>query len=433
MAKVTAYLSARVDARGKSEILLRFVGGRDHIYRLHSHLSVAPSRWKEGAVVIPRLETDEQRELKALRSRLDGLTAHLLDTFEALHPEDRTKERMQEAVEQYHHPERTDRRDLLELFREFRASRDISPNRDKRYGVTLRSLERFQAFRGRALTIEGMDARALQEYRDFITNEYVIARKRRWRTLYATEERPPEPRSHNTVVDFLKVVRAFFNWLSRQGLTASDPFRTFEIGTAAYGTPYFITNEERERLYRTNLGRHPALAAQRDIFVFQCLTGCRVGDLIRLRKEDVVDGVLVYIPAKTMKDHPRTVRVPLSTTARRIVDSYADLPGPKLLPFISAPKYNEAIKRMFLAARLTRPVSILDPVTQKEVKRPLNEVASSHLARRTFVGNLYRVVKDPDIVGAMSAHEQGSKAFARYRTIDDSIKTDIVELLEAKK
>ena len=98
MAKITAYLSARVDARGKSEILLRFVGGRDHIYRLHSHLSVTPSRWKDGSVIIPRLETDEQRELKGLRSRLDGLTAHLLDTFEALHSEDRTKERMQEAV-----------------------------------------------------------------------------------------------------------------------------------------------------------------------------------------------------------------------------------------------------------------------------------------------------------------------------------------------
>lgn len=433
MAKITPYLSTRVDARGKSEILLRFVGGRDHIYRLHSHLSVAPSRWKEGAVVIPRLETEEQKELKALRSSLEGLTAHLLDTFEGLHPGDRTKARMQEAVDEYHHPDRPAGLDFFGLFAEFQATKDVSPSRRKRYGVIVRSLERFEKFKGKPITLEGMDAQLLQEYREFLTNEYVIARRKRWRGLYQTGERPPEPRSHNAVVDFLKVVRAFFRWLDRQGITAADPFKTFEIGAEAYGTPYYISVEERERLYRTNLRRHPALAVQRDIFVFQCLVGCRVGDLTRLRRGDVVDGVLEYIPAKTKKDNPRTVRVPLSPTAREIVERYSDLPGDKLLPFISHQKYNVAIKRFFLAARLTRPVTVLDPVSQQEVKRPLNEVASSHLARRTFVGNLYRVVRDPAIVGAMSAHGEGSRAFARYRTIDDSIKTEIIKELEAKK
>ena len=433
MAKITAYLSTRVDARGKSEILLRFVGGRDYIYRLHSRLSVMPSRWKDGAIVIPRLETQEQKELKALRSRLEGLTAHLLDAFEGMHPVDRTKARMQEAVNEYHHPDRADALDFFGLFAEFRASKDVSESRNKRYGVIIRSLERFEQYRGKRLTLDGIDAQVLQEYRDFLTNEYVIARKKRWRTLYHTGERQPEPRSHNAIVDFMKVVRAFYNWLGRQGIEVADPFKTFEIGAEAYGTPYYISIEERERLYRTNLRRHPALAAQRDIFVFQCLVGCRVGDLIRLRKGDVVDGVLQYMPAKTKRDKPQTVRVPLSETAREIVARYADLPGDKLLPFISAQKYNDAIKRFFLAARLTRPVSVLDPVTQQEVKRPLNEVASSHLARRTFVGNLYRFVKDPAIVGAMSAHGEGSRAFARYRTIDDTVKTDIIKELEAKK
>ena len=327
MAKITPYLSTRVDARGKSEILLRFVGGRDHIYRLHSHLSVAPSRWKEGAVVIPRLETEEQKELKALRSSLEGLTAHLLDTFEGLHPGDRTKARMQEAVDEYHHPDRPAGLDFFGLFAEFQATKDVSPSRRKRYGVILRSLERFEKFKGKPITLEGVDAQLLQEYRDFLTNEYVIARRKRWRGLYQTGERPPEPRSHNAVVDFLKVVRAFFRWLDRQGITAVDPFKTFEIGAEAYGTPYYISVEERERLYRTNLRRHPALAVQRDIFVFQCLVGCRVGDLTRLRRGDVVDGVLEYIPAKTKKDNPRTVRVPLSPTAREIVERYSDLPG----------------------------------------------------------------------------------------------------------
>ena len=52
MAKISATLSSKVDERGKSEILLRFVGGKDYIFRLHSGIWVAPGRWKDGAVVI---------------------------------------------------------------------------------------------------------------------------------------------------------------------------------------------------------------------------------------------------------------------------------------------------------------------------------------------------------------------------------------------
>jgi hypothetical protein len=73
---------------------------------------------------------------------------------------------------------------------------------------------------------------------------------------------------------------------------------------------------------------------------------------------------------------------------------------------------------------------VLDPLTREGVSKPINEVASSHLARRCFIGNLYSKVKDPNLVGALSGHAEGSKAFARYRDIDDEMKTDLVKLLE---
>lgn len=74
--------------------------------------------------------------------------------------------------------------------------------------------------------------------------------------------------------------------------------------------------------------------------------------------------------------------------------------------------------------------SVINPLTREEEKRPLYEIASSHLARRTFVGNLYRQVKDPNIVGSMSGHAEGSKAFARYRAIDDEMKREVIDLLD---
>lgn len=433
MARLTASLSARMDARGKSEILLRFVGGRDHVYRLHSGLYVTPSRWKNGAVVIPRLGTPEQRELLELRDRLDALVRFLLDEFEKADDGAVDKRMMQDAVERFHHPDREGRRGFFDLWEEFCRTREVGELRRKRYAVTGRALERFEAFRGRRLEPEGVDARTLEQLRDFLTNEHEYARRREFARIYREVEVLPEERGRNAVIDYMKVVRAFYNWMRRRGLCKADPFAGFEMGTAVYGTPYYLTMEERDRLYRTDLRRHPELAAQRDIFVFQCLVGCRVGDLVKLRKEDVVDGVLVYIPRKTKEERPVVVRVPLNRTAKEIVDRYADFRGAKLLPFISPQKYNEALKRCFLAARLTRLVSVLDPVSREEVKKPLNEVASSHLARRTFIGNLYRQVADPSLIGAMSGHTEGSRAFARYRDIDDEMKVGLVGMLEAKK
>ena len=62
--------------------------------------------------------------------------------------------------------------------------------------------------------------------------------------------------------------------------------------------------------------------------------------------------------------------------------------------------------------------------------KPLYSVASSHMARRTFIGNLYKKVKDPNLIASMSGHVEGSSAFVRYRDIDEDMKTELVRLLE---
>ena len=413
MAKITGSLSSKVDARGKSEILLRFVAGRDHIFRIHSGLYIRPDRFKDGAVVIPRLAGPEQSELRNIRAALERLIGYLLDEFTSADPDAVTREWMQDAVTRFHHPERSasGASRTVPLFRDFIESKEVSPSRRSRYEVVLRSLERFEADQGRTLTVDGLTVKGLESFRRFIEKDGT--------------------RGKNVVIQYLSILRTFYHWLVFRGVTSRNPFKQFKVGTAVYGTPYYLTIEERDRIARTNLRRHPGLAVQRDIFVFQCLVGCRVGDLVRFRKSDVAEDILSYIPRKTSDGRPMVVRVPLNEQAAAIVERYAGGKGQQLLPFISPQKYNEAIKTVCLAARIRRIVTVLDPLTRQEQKRPIYEMASSHLARRTFVGNLYRQIKDPALIGSMTGHVEGSKAFARYRDIDDDIKTEIVKLLES--
>ena len=280
------------------------------------------------------------------------------------------------------------------------------------------------------LDVDEVTPDTLRDIWDFFENEY------RYYELYpeiyekVPEFRTPHPRGKNTLLDCFSRIRTFFYWCRDNKRTANTPFDDFPLEECTYGTPYYITIDERNKIYRTNLSRHPQLAVQRDIFVFQCLIGCRVGDLLKLTKSSVIDGAVEYIPRKTKDGRPLTVRVPLNDTALEIVERYADSPGDNLLPFISEQKYNVAIKRIFKAAGLKRLVTVINPTTREEEKRVLYEIASSHLARRTFVGNLYKQVKDPNLVGALSGHKEGSRAFARYRAIDDEMKKELVNLLK---
>ena len=166
------------------------------------------------------------------------------------------------------------------------------------------------------------------------------------------------------------------------------------------------------------------------MFVFQCNIGCRVSDLLRLTRRDVVNGTIEYIPTKTIRENGRTVVVPLNETAKAILRKYSKLPDGRLLPFITAQQYNERIREVLRIVGIDRMVTIIDPLSGKEDKKPICEVAASHMARRTFIGNLYKKVQDPNIVASLSGHVEGSRAFSRYREIDKEIKTNVVKLLD---
>ena len=129
----------------------------------------------------------------------------------------------------------------------------------------------------------------------------------------------------------------------------------------------------------------------------------------------------------------KTVVVPLNAIAMSIVEKYKDVLGDQLLPFISSQNYNENIKTILEKAGITYLVTKLDSVTRTESKVPINEMASSHMARRTFIGNIYKLVKDPNLVSALTGHAEGSRAFNRYRDIDIDMKRDLVKILEGKR
>lgn len=323
------------------------------------------------------------------------------------------------------------------LYDSFLSDREIGIGRKRHYEVLRRMIHRYEYYvrisRGRrsyVFDVAKADRTVLEDLYDYIENEYSYVEI--YPVIIETypERREINPRGENYMSSVFKELRAFFNWCYRTGVINTFPFEGFRMPSERYGSPICLSADDIKAIWQTDLSKRPMLGIQRDIFVFQCNVGCRVGDLLRLKKHDVINGALEYIPSKTIKESAGTVVVPLNRMASEIVAKYADCPGDSLLPFISYEKYNYSIKKVLELAGVTYLVTELDPVTRKERKVPINEIASSHLARRTFIGNIYKTVKDPNLVSSLTGHAEGSRAFTRYRKIDIDMKRDLVNILD---
>lgn len=279
------------------------------------------------------------------------------------------------------------------------------------------------------LFVETITLEDINDFRDYIVNEHALRLEHP--EIYEgcfRKQNKPKPISGTTVINVMNLLCVFLHWCKRMGYTQSEAYLQYGCKTPVYGDPFFLTIEERNKLYDADLSEWPKLAVIRDIFVFHCYIGCRVGDLYRLTRANIKDGFIEYMPQKTKKCQAKTVRVPLHEKAVAILSRY-DADSPKLLPFKNIAVYNKGIRELLKHCGIDRMVTVLDTHGYETVQKPLYEVATSHTARKTFVGNLYKQVPDPNLIASMSGHVEGSRAFKRYRNIDDDMKRKLVEMI----
>ncbi len=454
MATVSYSLSTKVDKElKKSEILIRFTYGNGLALRSKSGVYVPQIRWneKDKCLIIPRLKTPEQEELTIAQKHLDNLKNRILELFLQADKEAIAKQWLDEVIDRYHFPDKYSvspedaKVSFFGTFDTFLQKRKLSDVREKNFLVLKRALQRYEMFVGLhekrifLLDLETITAETIEDFESFLRNEHTLYEeyKDMYKCFPATtgsnrKTNKPQPRGHNTICALFHKLRAFFNWCNDQGITTNRPFVKYDGNTTEkYGRPVYITLDERNQIADHDLSGTPHLEVQRDIFIFQCLIGCRVSDLMRLKPSNVINGAIQYIPHKTKDGRPLVVEVPLNERAKTLVTKYkgVDEEG-RLFPFISSQNYNYAIKDVFKACKIDRVVTVINPKTGDEEQLPIHDVASSHMARRTFVGNLYKQVKDPNLVGSLSGHKEGSRAFARYRDIDRDMKNELVKMME---
>ena len=433
MANIVYKLSTKEDKiTGKREIHVRFYHGKFDV-RAKTNLYVQPEYWDAAkqTVKIPntRSNTPEKQQLimklSALKADLESLSNDIREAYIADGGGKRdlptewlsdfiasrilAQERIVAQMEEEETAEEKDdsQKEFFDTFEHFVSIQKISISRIRHYNVIIRALKRFAIYSAQEVSFATLSSDMLRKFSKFLENEHKFVVEGKdgkprikdplYKAAYKSvpECRFPKQRGQNSIIGTMSRLHTFVRWSIKRGYMNRDPYDDYVIGTAIYGTPFYLTKEERNQLYQAKFPDNPGLEVQRDIFIFQCFIGCRVGDLMKMTKNNVINGAIEYVPRKTKEGRPYTVRVPLSPTALEILERYKDQPDGRLLPFICEQDYNRDIKKMIKLAGIDRVVTTLNTITRKEEKHPIWEVASSHMARRVLVGNLTKRSRTP--------------------------------------
>ena len=264
------------------------------------------------------------------------------------------------------------------------------------------------------------------KFREFLRIEYTLVDK--FPGLYVdmnNRNRPSKERSQNTIAEKLLLLQAFMAELERNDIIPVSPFRKIgkekdSIMKQQYDEPIFLTKAE----FNTILvqGCPNSLQRVKDIFIVQCCFGCRIGDFRRFTFDNIgiEDGIpyIHYLPQKTHRDGLiRTeIRTPIIRFAYDIIMKYkGDLLKNALLPFYPEGNgeigYNYQIKKLLEYCEVDRKVAIFNTSLGINEYKPIYEIASSKLARKTHVDLMNKVQVDKYAAGL---HAKNSTAVNRY-------------------
>lgn len=291
---------------------------------------------------------------------------------------------------------------FFDVYGKYKDESKVSDNRRRHYVADINRLKEYEKAKKHPLTFDNLN---IIDYNKYISNG----------------------RTSNTVVTIMKRLKGFFSYCMEESIIKENPFDRInfanKIGTEKYDEPVCMTREELTRLYQFPFPDEDNKLA-RDMFCLQAAFGCRVGDFLRLTYDNIQDLALTYYPSKT---NGNKVIVPLSMRAKEIIEKYRGKGKDNLImPFMNSVHYNEKLKSVFKKAGLDRKIIRYSHETNKEEILILHEIASSHLARRTFVDILCQAGEPIHVVASMSGHSERSKAFDRYRQRPEQLQKDAV-------
>lgn len=400
MATLKRSLSKKSD-NGKSEIVFRFCGGRNKIFRAKSGIYVDSDKWNEatGRIKSRCLDNDTRIVSKAI----EDLSSAILDAF-LCDQEGFSKETLDTVIRRFNNPDKFEKRKqgntLLAVVADFceqSSNRIVNGKGTKLSAKTLYQYTEAESMLKRFAEVE---FKAGSEKQDWPLNEVNESFYNRFVSFMNGEGY-----ALNSIGKYVKNIKVILNSLPSDK-TADCGFLKCSKLTEDVDNTY-LTIEELKKVEEFDFSKNPKLDRVRDSFLLLAWTGCRFSDMDKLCADNIHDGFFIFRQQKTDNE----VYIPLHPSVERILSKYSEnLPEP-----ISNQKFNAYIKDVMRIAGINEPITRRRTIEgmRKTEKFEKWQLVSSHTGRRSFASNAYSMGIPAVTIMAITGHKTEA-AFLKY-------------------
>lgn len=256
--------------------------------------------------------------------------------------------------------------ELIEYYEVCNRAEDKSPKTISWYSANLKSFRNYLKNKHLSESLGNIDTKLLREY-----VLYLLQRKR-------YESHPCTPAktqllSSATIHGHVRTLRAFFNWLSFEGLNQNNPTKDLKPPKVVRKVISTLSDQEIGDILNT-FGSSSTEMRNQTIFMLLLDTGLRISELVNLKMDDVhMDEGYLKVMGKGKKERI----VPIGNNAQRVLHRYLFRFRPKLI--------NHIIDNVFLSVNNK-------PLTENSMKLMFARLSQrsgvyrlhAHLCRHTF-------------------------------------------------
>lgn len=365
MATFNFYLRDK-KAKEKSKIVL-FVRYNNKTVKFPTPHSISPKNWNPDKQTAKGVGAPELNNY--ITSRREKVSKLFIEkSNEGLIPTDEEIAELLRVEEVEHEPQKelTLIDHLNNFIKEKKA--EVKPNTLKKYNSLKIHLEEFEKKNKTILAFDDINHHFERRFRKFLIEE--------------------KNHLNDTIGKYFSTFKAFMKWAQKEELHSNIKYQDFTVErSSGYNDQIVLSFEELEQLKKLELTSNPLLDKVRDLFLFQCYTGQRIGDVINLKWDEIKLAKKEWHLYQIKGNKPVRVNIPLFDEAIRILKKYPKTNENPVFGRISDVEVNEQLKKIGKLAEFNS----IENKTRYSGKERIDIVGTkasmltSHCARRTFV------------------------------------------------
>ena len=221
--------------------------------------------------------------------------------------------------------------------------------------------------------------------------------------------------SNNTIGKYIMSLKIFLRQMEKRGFKIDPAYRDYRILSAPVDFVY-LTSKELDNLLELDLKQRPHLECVREVFVFQCGSGLRYGDIEKITWDDIHDNRIEITTEKTKQ----LLKIPVNKYTKWVIDRNTG--NESLLNPLTNQLQNRYLKELGAMMGMFGKHKVVKfyGTKRKEETHAKWELISTHTARRTFVILALERGMRPEVVMKITGHTKLS-TLQRYITISDTV------------